>query len=36
MPHGISGSTSYLNDVFGISAPKLAETAVRETAILSG
>jgi transketolase len=36
MPHGISGSTSFLNDQAGISARRLVETALREVAVTSG
>ena len=36
MPHGVSGSQAYLNDVFGLSAARLAETAVREMSLVAG
>ena len=32
MPHGVSGSQAYLNDVFGLSAERLVEAAARELA----
>ena len=35
MPHGISGSQPYLNDRFGISARRVAETALHESALLA-
>ncbi len=36
MPHGVSGSEAYLNDVFGLSAERLVERAVRELSLVSG
>jgi transketolase len=35
MPHGLSGSQGYLNEMAGISARRVAETAAREAALLS-